>query len=297
MMKALIALLLIGCIFCDELLVTREYTEYLKQHVTWEVADYEENIFRGWTVADAKNFLGTVLPRNDDMVIPNYESDIVPPAQLIWKGANCIHDVRNQGNCGSCWTFGTTGMLSDRCCLHSKDHGWLAPQELVSCDIRNDGCQGGWPAWALQYIIDNKGMVPETCYKYQAQSRACPNKCDNGDDWVKAHVCNCFGLKQCLGVDTMKKCLTSGPVAVTFEVCSSFFSYRSGVYKCDCTNGGVGLHTVTAVGYADTPECHWVVRNSWGSVWGDKGYFKMACKSCGMDGKYPNGNAMCEKVE
>ena len=92
----------------------------------------------------------------------------------------------------------------------------------------------------------------------------------------------------------MKKCLGSGPVVVTFEVCSSFFSYRSGIYKCDCANGG--LHSVTATGYAETPECHWIVRNSWGSVWGDHGYFKIACKTCGMEGKYPNGNAICENV-
>jgi len=292
-MKSLIFILLISTILCEEMLITKAYTDYLKRHVDWEVVEYEDNIFKGWTMAEAKNFLGTVQPISD-IPLPIFESDIVPPASLLWKG-DCIHQVRNQGNCGSCWTFGTAGMLSDRCCLHSADHGWLAPQELVSCDIRNDGCSGGWPTWALQYVIDNKGLVPETCYKYQGTNQKCPGKCDDGTDWTKAHVCNCQGLKQCLGVENLKKCLTTGPVAVTFEVCPSFFGYRNGIYKCDCV-GGAGLHTVTATGYSDTPECHWVVRNSWGSVWGDNGYFKIACKSCGMDGKYPNGNAMCEKV-
>jgi len=291
-MKALIALLLIGCIFCEKMLITKEYTDYLKKHVSWEVVDYEDNVFRGWTVEDGKQLLGTVLPAND-VPLPLYENDSPNPSTLIWKG-DCIHPVRNQGNCGSCWTFGTTGMLSDRCCMNSKDHGWLAPQELVSCDIRNDGCQGGWPAWALQYVIDNKGMVHEDCFKYTHLNQPCPKKCDDGKDWVQSHVCNCRGLKQCLGVDGLKGCLKSGPVAVTFEVCSSFFGYRSGIYKCDCVNGG--LHSVTAVGFADTPECHWIVRNSWGETWGDNGYFKMACKSCGMDGKYPNGNVICENV-
>ena len=295
MTKSLIILLaLTAGIFCEELLVTKAYTDYLKKHVDWEVVDYEENIFRGWTISEAKQFLGTVIPASDTP-LPVYESSTPPPSSIVWQG-DCIHAVRNQGSCGSCWTFATAGMLSDRCCLHSTDHGWLAPQELVSCDIKDDGCSGGWPAWALLYIIEKKGLVPEDCFPYLGEGTVCPTKCKNGADWASAHVCNCHGLKQCLGVENLKKCLTSGTVAVTFEVCSSFFSYRSGIYKCECTDGGMGLHSVAAIGYAETPECHWIVRNSWATYWGDKGYFKIACKSCGMDGKYPNGNVMCEKV-
>ncbi len=290
----IIALLMaVGCE--EQMLVTKAYTDYVRRHVSWKVVDYEDNIFRGWTVAEAAQLLGTIQPPVADTPLPIFETAEPVPAAIDWRG-NCVHEVRNQNSCGSCWTFGTAGMLSDRCCLHVNDHGWLSPQELVSCDIRNDGCSGGWPAWALQYVLDNGGLVPEACFPYEGSNTNCPTKCTDGSDWRKAHICACHGLKQCLGVDGLKGCLKSGPVAVTFEICTSFFVYRSGIYKCDCTNGENRLHTVTAVGYSDTPECHWIVRNSWSDWWGEKGYFRMAYNSCGMNGKYPNGNAMCETV-
>lgn len=275
--------------------ITKEYLENLKKRVSWEVVSYEDFVFKGWTEAELRNLLGVKIPEDDLVPLPEYTSDEPLPAGIDWRDSECIHNVRNQGSCGSCWTFGTTGMLSDRCCLHSgKDQGWVAPQELLSCDIRNDGCNGGWPAWALEYVLDNNGLVPESCFKYVATEAKCTKTCEDGKNWKASHICNCKGLKQCLGVENMKQCLKTGPMAVTFECCSSFFAYRSGIYKCDCESGP--LHAVTAIGYATEPECYWIVRNSWGAVWGDKGYFKMSCKSCGMEGKYVNGNAICEKV-
>ena len=292
-MKIEILLLILATVTCEELIITKDYTEYLKRHVSWEVVDYEDNIFRGWTIDEARKLLGAKIP-DDNEPLPIYESDKPLPSSWIW-GADCIHEVRNQGSCGSCWTFGTAGMLSDRCCLNSGDHGWLAPQELVSCDKRNDGCMGGWPTWALQYVMDNKGLVHENCFPYKASAVECPTTCADSKDWKASHICNCYGMKQCLGVKSMKACITTGTVAVTFEVPQSFFGYKSGIYKCD--GPSLGLHSVAATGYGDSPECHWIVRNSWGKGWGDKGYFKMACSSCGMNGKYVNGNAICETVK
>lgn len=293
-MRTLILALLVSAICC-ELLVTREYTEYLKKTVSWEVVDYEDNVFRGWTTEDAKNFLGAV-PQMSGMNLPYFEPTTPAPAALSWVGASCIHDVRNQGNCGSCWAFGLAGMLADRCCLSGSDKGWLAPQELVSCDKKSSGCSGGWPEVALQYVVEKHGLVPEACYPYKGINAVCPTKCADGSDWTKAHVCDCKGAKRCRGVEAMKGCLASGPIEVTFGVCNSFFSYRTGIYKCDCGGSYAGLHAVTAVGFGSDPECHWVVRNSWGASWGDKGYFKMACSSCGMDGTYEQGNVYCETV-
>lgn len=278
--------------------MSREYTDYLKKHVSWEVVDYEDNIFRGWTVEEAKSLLIQDLPEYDES-LPAFEGDGTPsPSTLIWSGS-CIHEVRDQKSCGSCWAFATAGMLSDRCCIDSKkDHGWLSPQELVDCDTKKDqGCGGGWPEWALEYVVEVKGLVHEGCFPYVARRVGCKKTCADGKDWVTSHVCNCHGPKQCTGVENMKKCLDHGPMSVAFEVPNSFFSYKDGIYKC---NGrAVGLHAVVAEGYgtSDKGECFWIVRNSWGTGWGMKGRFHIACTTCGIHGTYARGNVVCEKVE
>jgi cathepsin B len=283
------ALLLAG-IFCSELLVTKEYTDYLKLHATWEVMDYEENIFRGWTMDDAKVLLGAKQPEYQEL-LPEFIASTPNPSSLSWKDEKCIHEVRNQGNCGSCWAFGVAGMISDLCCLAGKDEGWLSPQELVSCDKSNWGCSGGWPLTATQYVANNKGLVKDECIPYVARDTKCPTTCQDGSEFNR--VCNCQEPEQCLGIENMKGCLAKGPITVTFGVCRSFFNYKNGIYKCDCGASYAGLHAVTAVGFKDQPECHWIVRNSWGTSWGMKGYFHIGCDQCGMDGKYPNGNVRC----
>lgn len=285
------------CVLGHEMLVTKEYTDYLKKHVSWEVIEYEENIFKGWTMEEANMFLGATAPDLDvtsdfDQVTP----DTVLPSSLSWEAQNCDHGVKNQGRCGSCWAVATAGMLSDRCCLQGKDAGWLSAQELVSCDKKSKGCAGGWCTWALDYAKTVKGLVPEACYPYEAMDKPCPSKCVDGKPWAESHVCNCPEYKNCVGIPAIKTCLKSGPVTVAFGVCKSFFAYKSGIYKCDCAGNYAGLHAVLAMGYKDAPECSWRVRNSWGTAWGDKGYFDIGCNECGIQGTYPNGNVMCEKV-
>jgi len=289
----LIVFLAIAGVFCEEMVVTKEYTDYLKKHVDWKVVDYEENIFRGWTIDEIKRLLIQEIPEYDEP-LPSVEADNALPSELVW-GASCIHDVRDQGQCGSCWGLATGDMLADRCCLHSgKDHGFLSVQELVSCDRNSRGCQGGWPWSALEYIIKVGGLVPESCFHYKAQNLPCPTKCVDGTPLEKARVCPCKGPKQCIGVENMKTCLKSGPITVTFYVPRSFLSYKDGIYKCE--GSSIGLHAVVAVGYSDDPECHWIIRNSWGTGWGMKGYVHMGCQTCGSHGTYPNGNVVCERV-
>lgn len=288
-MKFVILGFLLVAAMCSDLIVTKEYIEQLKETVNWEVEDYENSVFRGWTIEEAKNFLGLVN-NDEEKIYPEYESETPPPAELSWVGADCIHEVRNQGNCGSCWAFAATGMLTDRCCMYAKDQGWLAPQELVSCERFSHGCRGGYMESPISYMVNNGGLVPEACYPYQAKDLSCPSKCVNGSDWRKAHVCKCNSPKSCSGTSNLKSCLKSGPVSASFMICQSFFMYKSGIYHCDC-GSYLGGHAVLAVGFGDTPECYFLNRNSWSHVWGDKGYFKIGCSTCRYSGGY-----MCSTV-
>jgi C1A family cysteine protease len=119
------------------MLVTKEYVDYLKRHVDWEVMDYEENPFRGYTVEEAADFLGMAdLPYMESL---DFETTLDledgAPTHVDWreKAPKCVNGVRNQGHCGSCWAFGTVGMLASRCCIKSGDFKLLSTQELVGC--------------------------------------------------------------------------------------------------------------------------------------------------------------------
>lgn len=290
----LLALLALGAL-CHEMLVTKEYTDYLKRHVEWEVADYEENVFRGWTMEEAKAMLG-LKESTEFGYLETVEPKANLPSSINWAGADCSHEVRNQGNCGSCWAFATAGMLTDRCCMNKKDEGWLAPQELVSCDQTSEGCNGGWCTWAMEYVKSANGLVPEACFPYQARDLPCPNKCKDGKDWKASHVCDC---KEYLVADTpekIKTALATGPVTLGFGVCRSFFNYKGGVYKCDCGGNYVGLHAVLGVGFGDSAgKLFFHVKNSWGASWGVKGFFDIFADQCGIGGGYPKGNVFCSK--
>lgn len=269
----------------DDLIVTREYVEYLKRHVDWVVEDYEDNIFRGWTVAEVRSMLG---------YIPNYDSDIPEvdpedpdslPSELSWANSKCDHAPKNQGACGACWAFAIAGMLSDRCCLanSAKDKGWLSVQELVSCAPKTYGCQGADINTPADYLKTSNGLVPDACYPYVGKKESCPSKCKNGKAWAASHVCKCGAVSRCNSVENIKTCLRNGPVPIGFQVCESFMSYKSGIYKCDCTKY-TGGHATLAMGYSTSPSCNIKSKNSWGTGWGQKGYFQMACNTCKMTG-------------
>ncbi len=295
-MNAIIIATLLAAVFAQEMLVTKEYTDYLKKHVSWEVVEYEDNIFRGFTVDEASMFYGAVMPENDGSYVPSVAVKENLPSSVSWMGASCNHEVRAQGDCGSCWAFATVGMLSDLCCMQGSDHGWLSVQELVSCDRIDLGCRGGWPSTALNYIVKNNGLVPETCFPYRGISLACPSKCVNGKEWAASHTCTCEGgYKTCNSIAGMKSALQTGPIVAALDVCRSLHSYKSGVYMCDCSRYE-GLHTVEIMGYSYTPVCNFIAKNSWGSAWGVNGYISIGCDQCGINGKYPQGNVMCEKV-
>lgn len=290
-MKVLIlAILLIGC-FAEEMAITQEFTDYLKKHVTWEVAEYEENVFRGWTDEEIKAMLNQREDAEDG--IPSKPVEIVAdsdlPSSVDWRllNANCMHEIRNQGNCGSCWAFSATGVVSDRCCLYDADHGWLAPEELVSCDMANGGCNGGWEYTALDYVAKN-GLVHEACFPYVAARVACPSKCADGKDWKASHVCKCKARVSCQGAEAMKKCITTGPVTAGMYVYRDFLAYKSGIYHWDKKSSYLGGHAIRCFGYADTPEAHWICANSWGTSWGEAGFFKIGKGEVGIDTRNPH---------
>jgi cathepsin L len=212
------------------------------------------------------------------------------PDSIDWRTHGMVTGVKDQGQCGSCWSFGTTGTLEGQ---WKKKHGSLvslSEQNLVDCDTAWDnGCNGGLPTKAYQYIIKN-GIDTESSYPYTAHQGSCK--------FSAAHVgAKMTSFKQVSrdSESALKNAVGSiGPVAVGIDASHmSFQLYSGGVYdEKSCSTTRLD-HAVLVVGYgAENGKDYWLVKNSWGKGWGESGYIKMSRNlnnQCGIahDASYP----------
>ncbi len=200
------------------------------------------------------------------------------PASLDWRnnGGNYVTPVRNQGGCGSCWAFASTGALESATLISNLAPGIdldLSEQVLVSCG--GVGSCGGGSIDSVANFFKNTGLPVESCYPYTGTDAACSNACA---DWQSST----YGISNwhyvattSPTVDALTTALnTHGPLVTTMSVYQDFFSYQSGVYHY--TSGTfAGFHAVLLVGYDDI-EQYFIVKNSWGTDWGESGYFRIA---------------------
>ena len=188
--------------------------------------------------------------------------------------------IRNQGSCGSCWAFATTAMLEGKYFIKnpSSSNVWLSTQQLVDCDTSNNGCNGGWYTGAINYYITKMANL-DSFYPYKAVKSTCKYSSTNGK---KLGV---TGYLRGSTLDTTYNLLKTGPVAVAVAVGSSFQSYRTGIFNPGtCPTTGVN-HAVVAIGYANdaSNNGYWVLRNSWGTSWGESGYMRVYALATGND--------------
>jgi cathepsin B len=252
----------------------------------WTPMEVSENPFANYSDDQLKGLLGTVL--SHDNTVPQIEAAAASTSfdsRTKWPG--CVHAIRDQAQCGSCWAFAASEALSDRFCIASgkKVDVVLSPQDMVSCDKQNYGCDGGYLNLAWSYL-EKTGVGSDACEPYTSASGSvakCSKKCKNGSA-IKKYKCKAGSVKSAKGPAAIKTLIeASGPVETGFTVYDDFFNYKSGIYHH--VSGGVdGGHAVKIIGWgAQGSENYWIVANSWGTSWGEKGFFNIRQGDSGID--------------
>jgi len=235
--------------------------------------------FEGVSITEAKQLLGVKIPDSAVSCPKAVEVSVAAlptgfDARTQWP--NYTHAVRDQQQCGSCWAFAASEALSDRLAIFSKGkyNLVLSPQDLVSCDTTDEGCGGGWPTNAANYL-QNTGIPADTCDPYVSgggQVPACPSQCQDGSPKT---LYKYQSWDYCIGESALMTQLVNGPLPVAFAVYQDFFAYTSGIYKAT-TTALAGYHAVKMLGYGvDNGTKYWIVQNSWAATWGEKGYFRI----------------------
>jgi C1A family cysteine protease len=212
------------------------------------------------------------------------------PAGIDWRTEGAVTPVKNQQQCGSCWSFSTTGAIEGAWFLSNGTLVSLSEQQLIDCSTAqgNQGCNGGMMDYAFEYVIQNGGLTTEDAYPYTATG---PNTCEAAGKSIAAKISGYTDVPA-NSDNALMLAVSKQPVSVAIEADQAAFQfYTSGVLTAAC--GSSLDHGVLVVGYNSAA---WIVKNSWGADWGDNGYIQLARGSaydpagqCGIlsDPSYP----------
>lgn len=221
------------------------------------------------------------------------ERDWAASTSVDWVAAGAVTPVKDQGQCGSCWSFSTTGALEG---AYYTTYGSLpsfSEQQLVDCDNRQHGgkdmgCNGGLMDNAFSWIKKNGGLCTEVSYPYVSGTTKTAGTCQTTCSAVKNSAVVSFTDVAPKSDEAMMQALTQQPVSVAIEADQkSFQLYQSGVFTGEC--GTTLDHGVLVVGYGTMSGAdYYRIKNSWGTTWGDAGYIYI-----GRGSQFNAGQGQC----
>lgn len=255
-----------------------------------EFADMTNHEFRTGFDSKIQHFRMLKGERRQTPFMHGTKTDL--PTSVDWRKNGAVNPIKNQGRCGSCWAFSTIVGVEGINKIKTNQLVSLSEQELVDCETDCNGCDGGLMENAYEYIKETGGVTSEQTYPYSARGGRCDTSKKNSP------IVKIDGFENVPENDenALKKAIAQQPVSIAIDAGGlSFQLYREGVYNGNC---GTELnHGVGAVGYGTTQDGidYWLVRNSWGTGWGEQGYIRMQRGLnapeglCGlaMDASYP----------
>ncbi|KAK8653427.1 hypothetical protein V6N13_127429 [Hibiscus sabdariffa] len=221
-----------------------------------------------------------------------YENVTSLPASIDWRQKGAVTPIKDQAQCGSCWAFSAVAATEG---IHKLTTGQLislSEQELVDCDKGVDqGCEGGEMEDAFKFIISNHGIASEATYPYKGDD----GTCNKSKEASHAATITGYEVVPANNEQALQKAVANQPVSVSIDAGDYAFQfYSSGIFTGAC---GTDLdHGVAAVGYgSEDGTDYWLIKNSWGTGWGEEGYIRMQRNIkakeglCGiaMDSSYP----------
>ena len=244
----------------------------MNEHKTYEMG---LNQFSALTQEEfVQQYLGTIVPT--EAIVESEQKDDISVGDVDWSAAGAVTGVKNQGSCGSCWAFSTTGALEGLSKIAYGELKSFSEQQLVDCSASygNQACNGGLMDNAFKFVKDN-GIVLEEKYPYKAVKQTCAIKTGEFKISGFTDVRNCNDLASALVVR---------PISVAVDA-TNWSAYKTGVFN----NCGTKLnHGVLLIGVTDQA---WKVKNSWGTSWGISGFILLARgNTCGIcnAASYPN---------
>ncbi|XP_044262269.1 procathepsin L-like [Tribolium madens] len=262
-------------IFQDNLAKIEEHNaKYAKGEVTYTKAinqfgdltkeEFLEYVNRG---------IATRPKLNEKLRLPYVKSGKPAAAEVDWRNS-AVTEVKNQGQCGSCWSFSTTGAVEGQLAISGRGMTSLSEQNLVDCSsgYGNAGCNGGWMDSGFDYIHDN-GIMSESAYPYTASDGSCRFDASKSVTSLSGYYDLPSGDESAL----QDAVANNGPIAVALDATDELQFYSGGVlYDTTCSPEALN-HGVLVVGYgSESGSDYWIVKNSWGSGWGEQGYWKQA---------------------
>ena len=251
----------------------QKYIEQYNAKVTDDASTVGLNHMADWTHSEYKKLLGyrTRIGRKAGIPMMGVHEAGDQPASIDWRAKGAVTPVKNQGQCGSCWSFSTTGSLEGRYQIAGNKLTSFSEQQLVDCSKAegNQGCNGGLMDDAFTYLEKNK-IETEADYGYTARDGTCKYDATKGVTGDKS-----FHDVTPKDPVALKTALQGGPVSVAIDAGGlNFQLYFGGIMKHFC---GTSLdHGVLVVGYGTEGSTdYWILKNSWGAGWGEKGYFRI----------------------
>lgn len=272
--------------------------KYIENHNTFSNASYTLGVtpFADYTLEEFKKYVTlSAYDLGNDICTSQTKGTGTYPDSIDWRQKNAVTPVKDQGQCGSCWSFSTTGAVEGAYAIKTGKLVSFSEQQLVDCSYSygNHGCNGGMMQNAFTYIHDH-GLTTEINYPYTAASSRSSCQTYNAETY----------LSGCVSVTPNSElqltyAVAKGPVSIAIEADTKAFQlYKSGVFD-DVAACGTNIdHGVLVIGYGnENGKDYWLVKNSWSATWGDQGYIKLVRNSqstnapgmCGIaiDPSYP----------